>query len=156
MKTILEAVLEDPDLSMLKGALEVLKATDAPKSKGSLYDAVTKALNDKNGKLTLFAPTNAAFDKIKNIKLDQKELTEILLYHVAAGSHPSNTFLTKFTILKTALGQKPIVVMNEDGKVKVCNAFVEMADIMCVNGVVHKIDTVLSPEECMKAEKTAK
>lgn len=156
MKTILQTVQDDPDLSKLEGALSVLKATDAPGKNGSLYDAVAAALNNKNGKLTLFAPTNAAFAAISNLAINQKELTEILLYHIAAGIHPSNTFITKFTTLKTALGGNPIVVMNEDGKVKVCNASVEKADIVCTNGIIHKIDAVLSPADCKKADTETK
>jgi uncharacterized surface protein with fasciclin (FAS1) repeats len=47
--------------------------------------------------------------------------------------------------LKTVEGQ-PIMVSVEDGKVKVDNADVVKTDIVCSNGVIHVIDSVLMPK----------
>lgn len=113
------------------------------------------------GPFTVFAPTNAAFDKLPEgtvptlLKPENKEkLTKVLTYHVVPGRLDAMTIQKalekkgKIT-LKTVAGEK-LTVMVEDGKVKVMDqnggvATVTIADVYQSNGVIHVVDTVLLP-----------
>ena len=46
----------------------------------------------------------------------------------------------------TTLEGESVMLNNKDGKEIVDGAFVTKADIVCGNGVIHVIDTVLMPE----------
>jgi uncharacterized surface protein with fasciclin (FAS1) repeats len=102
------------------------------------------------GPFTVFAPTNEAFAKLPPgtvdnlLKPENKEkLKEILLYHV----HVGDAIMAgdaKTMSLSTAEG-KPLMVSVDNGAVTVNGAHVVKADIVCSNGVIHWIDTVLMP-----------
>jgi transforming growth factor-beta-induced protein len=103
------------------------------------------------GPFTVFAPTDEAFAKLPAgtledlLKPENKEkLKGILTYHVVAGKVMAKD-VTKLKAAKTVNGQElKITVM--DGTVMVDNAKVTKTDIMCSNGVIHVIDTVLLPK----------
>lgn len=103
------------------------------------------------GDFTLFAPTDAAFDNLPEGLLDELlgdpdgALTDILLYHTADGILLSGDLEDQQTI-ETLLGENVTVTIS-DGDVFINNAQVTTADIVTVNGVVHVIDVVLTPEE---------
>lgn len=119
----------------------------------SLTSAVVKAellpaLTNPLTKLTVFAPTNAAFDNLAtalgtdlNGVLAHPQLADILLYHVI-GDEVLSTELTNGAV-PTLNGQN--VTINLTGGVKVNNANVTLADLTVSNGVVHVIDAVLVP-----------
>src|SRR3954452_8522697 len=104
------------------------------------------------GPFTVFAPTNAAFDKLPKgtvddlLKPENKEkLRSILLYHV----HPGDAIMAKDVKtmkLSTAQG-KDLDVKAEGGNVMINNAKVIKTDVVCSNGVIHWIDTVVMPPE---------
>ncbi len=102
------------------------------------------------GPFTVFAPTDAAFAKLpagtvdELLKPENKEkLTAILTYHVVSGKVTAAQVM-KMTSAKTVNGQ-PVTISATGGTVMVNNAKVTKADIMCSNGVIHVIDTVLMP-----------
>lgn len=103
------------------------------------------------GPFTVFAPTDAAFAKLPEgtveslVKPENKaKLSGILTFHVVSGKVLAADVM-KMTSAKTVNGQSaPIVV--KDGKVHVGNATVVTADIICDNGVIHVIDSVLMPK----------
>ncbi|WP_312135946.1 fasciclin domain-containing protein [Brevundimonas sp. BH3] len=115
------------------------------------------------GPFTVFAPTNAAFDKIpaadRNALMEpakKADLTKILTYHVvpgrlaaadlAAQAAANNGTATLTTVqggkltLRDAGGGKWEITDAKGGK-----ATITMADQARTNGVVHVIDTVLMP-----------
>ncbi|MEG1452903.1 fasciclin domain-containing protein [Brevundimonas sp.] len=115
------------------------------------------------GPFTVFAPTNAAFDKIpaadRNALMQpamKADLTKILTYHVvpgrlvaadlAAQAAANNGTATLTTVqggkltLRDAGGGKWEITDAKGGK-----ATITMADQARTNGVVHVIDTVLMP-----------
>ena len=102
------------------------------------------------GPFTVFAPTDAAFDKLPSGKLDsllkpenKAELAAILNYHLVSGRN-SAADVGKWQTAKTVNGQAaPIKV--EGSKVFVGGAEVSKADIGCSNGVIHGIDRVIMP-----------
>ncbi|SRR6056297_1210026 len=102
------------------------------------------------GPFTVFAPTDAAFDKLPDgtledlLKPENKEkLTNILTYHVVPKKIMSSDISGK-TEVETVEGSK-LPVDATDG-VKVDGATVETADIEAANGVIHAIDTVVMPK----------
>jgi len=102
------------------------------------------------GPLTLFAPTDDAFDALPagvlaSLLADPTgALTQVLLYH-AVGGVALSTDLTDGMMITTIQGQDITVTINANG-VFINDAQVIVADIIADNGVVHVIDAVLVPE----------
>ena len=115
------------------------------------------------GPFTVFAPTNAAFDKLPAgtvgtlVKPENKEtLTKILTYHVVAGKVSSADLLKLIkngngkAVVTTVSGGKltamrngkKITLMDEKGG----KATVTIKDVNQSNGVIHVIDSVLLPK----------
>ncbi|MFC4585810.1 fasciclin domain-containing protein [Sphaerisporangium corydalis] len=121
-----------PDLSTL---------VDAAKKAG-LVDTLNSAKD-----ITIFAPSNAAFDKIPKDQLDKLlankgELTKILTYHVVQG-RKTPADLEKGDVA-TVEGAK--VATKRDGDtVKIGGAEVLCGDLQTQNATVYVIDSVLKP-----------
>lgn len=99
------------------------------------------------GPFTVFAPTDEAFakipeDQIQALLANKTQLTEVLTYHVVAGSVMSSD-LENGMMVETLQGGD-LSINTTDG-VMVNDAKVVQADIVCSNGVIHAIDTVLMP-----------
>ncbi len=115
------------------------------------------------GPFTVFAPTNAAFDKLPAgtvetvLKPENKDmLTKILTYHVVAGKMDARAIAKAIKAgngkaeLTTVSGGKlwasmqgnKLILTDEKGG----TATVTIANVMQKNGVIHVIDTVLMPE----------
>jgi uncharacterized surface protein with fasciclin (FAS1) repeats len=100
------------------------------------------------GPLTLFAPTDAAFNALPTgtvaaLLNDLPTLTNILLHHVVGDSVMSG-MLSNGQVVTTLLGTDLTVTINSSG-VYIDNAMVTVVDIIADNGVVHVIDAVLLP-----------
>jgi uncharacterized surface protein with fasciclin (FAS1) repeats len=103
------------------------------------------------GPFTVFAPTDEAFAKLpagtlENLmKPENKEkLVAILTYHVVPGKVLAAQ-VTKMNSAKTVNGQSLTISAN-NGTVMVDNAKVVKTDILCSNGVIHVIDSVVLPK----------
>jgi uncharacterized surface protein with fasciclin (FAS1) repeats len=107
-----------------------------------------------DGPFTVFAPTDAAFEKLPAgtvdslLKPENKDtLKAILLIHVVPGSVMAAD-VVKLKEAKTAGGAT--VKISTDGGVKVGTAKgmsnVTKTDIKASNGVIHVIDAVILPE----------
>jgi uncharacterized surface protein with fasciclin (FAS1) repeats len=106
------------------------------------------ALTNPLASLTVFAPTNTAFDNLATALgtnlagiLANPELVDILLYHVIGSQ-----------VLSGALVNGPVVTLNGQSVtvnlmtgVMINTANVTVADLPADNGVVHVIDAVLVP-----------
>ena len=102
------------------------------------------------GPFTVFAPTNAAFEKLGNDQVQsllepqsRDQLTKILTYHVVPGTL-SAADLSDGQKLETVAGETLTVKVDGD-KVMVGDATVVKPDVNASNGVVHVIDSVLTP-----------
>lgn len=107
------------------------------------------------GPFTVFAPTNAAFDKLPKGAVaglmdpaSKAKLASVLTYHVIPGRLLAAD-LKDGQELTTVNGEK-LRVMVKDGKVMVSNgkdapATVQIADVISSNGVTHVIDGVVLP-----------
>lgn len=99
---------------------------------------------------TVFAPTNAAFNKVPKKTLNELAsnkamLKKVLLYHVLPGKVPASKVL-KMKSAKTAEGSK--VTFSVRGKSAFVNdSKIITTDIRCSNGIVHAINAVLLPPE---------
>lgn len=104
------------------------------------------------GPFTVFAPTNAAFEKLPAgtvetlLKPESKnDLTGILTYHVVSGAVKAAD-LKDGQKLATVNG-KELTVSIKDGVVMIDGAVVTTADLTAGNGVVHVIDAVVLPKK---------
>jgi uncharacterized surface protein with fasciclin (FAS1) repeats len=103
------------------------------------------------GPFTVFAPTDEAFAKLpagtleELLKPENKDkLVAILTYHVVAGEVKASD-VVKLSSAKAVNGE-PLKIAPTSGNVMINDANVVKADILCSNGVIHVIDTVLLPE----------
>ncbi len=154
---VIDAVILPSGVAAQKGTINATIVDIALENAGfsTLVDAVLAA--DLAGTLsgpgpyTVFAPTNEAFAKTlgelgitaEELLSNKALLTDILLYHVYAGSIDA----------QDALGMGEIQMLNGDtatvsvrnGVVYVNDASVSRANIYTRNGVIHVIDAVLIP-----------
>lgn len=115
-----------------------------------------------SGPFTVFAPTNAAFDKLPAgtvamlVKPENKAtLTNILTYHVVAGQMDSKAIAKAIkhgkgtARLKTVSGGTLTAWMNGSNLIlrdeKGGESMVTIADVRQSNGVIHVVDAVLMP-----------
>ncbi|MBC8085304.1 MAG: fasciclin domain-containing protein [Hymenobacter sp.] len=129
-----------PDHTTLLKALQAAGLAD--KAKGA-------------GPYTVFAPDNAAFEKLPAGTVstllqpaNKKKLANILSYHVVSGSVMAAD-LKDGQVVKTVQGES-LTVGVQGGTVTLKDAkggtsTVTKADIKTTNGVVHSVDTVLMP-----------
>ena len=102
------------------------------------------------GPFTVFAPTNAAFDKLPAgtvdglLKPEKKEaLTDILQYHVSVGVFKEAT-MTDGQVIGQVNGDN-ITISKKDGKTIVNGTATVVAAIPASNGIVYVVDGVLLP-----------
>jgi uncharacterized surface protein with fasciclin (FAS1) repeats len=108
------------------------------------------------GPYTVFAPTNAAFAKLKKnapktyaaVASDKALLKKVLTYHVLAKKVASSGAVAaakQNASVKTVEGEK-IKLSLKGGKLFLNgNSQVIVADVAATNGVIHAINTVLVP-----------
>lgn len=100
--------------------------------------------------LTVVAPTNSAFAKLPQDEVDfltspngKSELVRILLYHVFSGIFTSDR-LQAGAVVPTLQGGSVTVSLDP---VKFNDSKALEVDVLANNGVLHKIDTVLDPND---------
>ena len=166
--TVNGATVTLPDVATSNGVIhvidKVLMPTDTPNDiprtaqctgiHDSLVAAVIQAelleTLQGEGPFTIFAPTDQAFADagIDLASLDTPEgkaiLSDILLYHVVAGEVPSSA-LSDCTST-TAVNEQPLAFTVGD-TVMVNDATVTLPDVATSNGIIHVIDTVLTPSD---------
>ena len=133
---IVDTAVAAGSLKTLAAALQAADLVDTLKGKGPF---------------TVFAPTDEAFAKLPPgtvedlLKPENKEkLVAILTYHVVPGRDLASQ-IAKMNSVKTVNGQSLAISVN-GGTVMVGNAEVIKTDILCSNGVIHVIDSVLLPK----------
>lgn len=134
-KDVVKVAISSPDHTTLVAAVKAAE----------LVDVLSNA-----GPFTVFAPTNAAFDKLPAgtvedlLKPEKKEaLQDILQYHVAVAVYKTD-MLQDGQIISMANDGK-VTIGVKDGKYTVNGANI-LASIPASNGIVHVIDAVLLPK----------
>lgn len=143
-----EAVKDD------ESAKDVVKVAIGSKDHTTLVaalkqaDLVTSLSNA--GPFTVFAPTNAAFDKLPAgtveslMKPEKKDdLQNILQYHVTLSAMKAESFTDGQTL--GMVNGDNVIVSIKNGKVMLNNSAVIIASIPASNGIIHVIDGVLLP-----------
>lgn len=146
--TIVEVAQDNPDLATLVSAIRSAELGETLSG---------------DGPYTLFAPTNAAFEKVPQSSRDELMseagkggLTNILTYHVVEGE-------TMEMVLASAIenaGEEGYEIKSSNGATLTATmegsdivlrdgagntAIITATDIDASNGVIHTIDTVLMP-----------
>ena len=140
--------------SVMAGEKDIVDTAVAAGQFKTLATALTKAdlveALKGDGPLTVFAPTDEAFSKLPKgtveslLKPENKsKLVAILTYHVVPGKVLAKD-VVKLTAAKTLNGQRVDIKASDKG-VKIDNANVTTTDIVCSNGVIHVIDSVILP-----------
>jgi len=112
-----------------------------------LVDALSNA-----GPFTVFAPINAAFDKLPAgtveglLKPEKKEaLIDILQYHVSVGVYKAESFTDGQSLGQVNGGNIKITIVN--GKPLINGKAHIIASVPAANGIIHVIDEVLLPPQ---------
>ena len=132
--TIVDVAAGNPDFSTLVAAVKAAGLVETLSSEGPF---------------TVFAPTNEAFAKLPEGKVDSlladvPMLKKILTYHVVAGKVMAADVVGLNSA--TTVQGDDVKIAVVDGKVKLNDsATVTATDIEASNGVIHVIDTVLIP-----------
>jgi uncharacterized surface protein with fasciclin (FAS1) repeats len=133
---------------------DIVKVAIGSKDHTTLVTAVKAAelvdVLSNAGPFTVFAPTNAAFEKLPAgtveglLKPEKKDaLADILQYHVAVAVYKPEMF-TDGQVLSMANGGN-VTMGVKDGKITVNGANV-VATVPASNGIIHIIDNVLLPK----------
>ncbi|MFH5804578.1 fasciclin domain-containing protein [Alienimonas sp. DA493] len=111
---------------------------------------LAETLASEDAELTVFAPTDEAFDKLpegalEDLLKDKEKLKTVLLYHVVKGEVKADTVVTLGGKQVDTLAGKKVKVSVKDGTVMLNKAKVLKTDVTASNGVIHVIDSVLLP-----------
>ncbi len=135
-KNILQIAMSSPDHTTLVAGV---KAT-------GLEDVLSN-----NGPLTVFAPTNEAFDKLPAGTLENllkpenlQKLKMILTYHVAPGTYKGKLFKDG---QKLFVATGDYLLVERKGDVVKVNGSEILATIDATNGVIHVVGDVFLPPE---------
>ena len=120
------------------------------------FETLTKLLKQAHlvhvlkqpGPYTVFAPTDAAFAKVPERKLNallrnRSKLRSVLLSHVAAGELPAADVVQRSSV--ETLNGKRVRIRVRNSNVFLNKARVVTPDVMASNGVIHVINRVLIP-----------
>lgn len=134
-QNITDLVVSNSDFSLLEAA--VIRA--------GLADAL------RSGTLTVFAPTNAAFqaagfaNEAAINAAPVATLQAVLQYHVVGQRLGASDIATAANTEVKTLSNGTLYVTKNDAGVSVNGARVTQADLAAANGVIHVIDKVLMP-----------
>ena len=156
MNTLSTATSKTPDIASTsiergKNVVDTAAANGSFKTFGNALRRSGLADTLKGeGPFTLFAPTDAAFEKLPAGQLEtwlkpenKNELMDVMNYHVIAGNS-SAAEIGKLAKAETLHGQSaPIAVSGS--KVTLDGACLTAPDIAATNGVLHGIDKVNIP-----------
>ncbi len=135
-----DVIAESPDHTYLLAAINQL--------------GIESVLQDDMASLTVFAPTNTAFDNLAaelgtdiSGLLELPELSDIVLYHVLEVSVAADDVNLGDIVTPANDANTLKLTKTADGMVYINQAMVETADLTTDNGIVHSIDAVLLPSE---------
>lgn len=137
-----------------KGEKNIVETAMADKNLSTLSELLTESglaeTLKGDGPFTVFAPSNAAFDKLgkealESLKKDKAKLGSVLKYHVHSGKLMAADVSKAKTV--ATLNGADLTVAVKDKDVMVDKSKITTTDIKCKNGVIHVIDTVAMPSE---------
>lgn len=138
--SITNIAVTNPDFQLLE---------DAAIRGGVAVTLGNKNPNDPQGNFTVFAPTNAAFNRlgireaVDLTALQPGFLTNTLLYHVYSGSLPGSSIQVSSPPSASLLGPTRRIITRADGSRYVNGSKILGTDVRAANGLIHPIDKVL-------------
>ena len=159
-----DTMAEDDDMAAGGTIVEVAQGDS---NFSTLVGAVTTAnlasTLGGEGPYTVFAPTNAAFEKVDSATLEnlmsegqREQLSNVLTYHVVEGDVKAADLTRQIeeaggSLDLTTVSGGTLTATIDGGNVKLTDAngnvaTVTQTDVDASNGVIHAIDTVLMPE----------
>jgi len=133
--TVSEIVSGSEDFTTLAGALKAAGMTESLAAEGAF---------------TLFAPNNAAFEKLPEGTLEmllmpenRPNLRKILAYHVVPAKMMAKDLIPGQ--LQTLDGESITLTGKEGGAMTIQNAEFGLTDVNASNGVIHVVNTILMP-----------
>ena len=154
---VVDSVILPPDLT--PSALTIAEIAASDEDFETLVAAATAAnlvgtLSDPDADLTLFAPTDAAFEALGEeavpFLLDNLELlATVLLYHVLGAEVTSvDAIVAAGNSVTMANGEDASIGFGESGRTLMINgANITVTDIVASNGIIHVLDSVLGVDE---------
>ena len=148
--TVLMQAQRDPDLTTLVSALQTA--------------GMDQTLNGA-GPFTIFAPNNAAFEKVPAARCDaltapegRADLRRLLTYHVVPGRLDAASLVQRVQTgggslaLTTMQGGVLTARVNAAGSIELTDAAggvsrVSKPEVIASNGVIHAVDTVAEPPD---------
>jgi uncharacterized surface protein with fasciclin (FAS1) repeats len=135
---------------------DVVKVAVGSKDHSTLVAAVKQAelvdVLSNAGPFTVFAPTNAAFEKVPKETLEslmkeenKAQLQDILQYHVSVGVFKPEMLQDGQVINQANSGN--ITITKKDDKIIVNGTATIIASIPASNGIIHVVDGVLLPPQ---------
>jgi uncharacterized surface protein with fasciclin (FAS1) repeats len=104
------------------------------------------AILKQNAPVTVFAPTDDAFQKAPpgtiDFPLNAEKIGKLLDYHIVKGAVTSNELTTRKA---PTINGASLDIKVTDGKIMVNDAHVLKADVKVAGGVIYVIDKVLIP-----------
>ena len=166
-----DAVLRQADVSTSNGIVHIIDSVLVPTKEEptSILETANKAgsfktllaavetagLEDylESGEsVTIFAPTDAAFNKLPAGTVEQllkpenrKKLETVLINHALQGSVGAGTALSQGTA--ETLGNQTLKFKIQEGRFQVNGITIDTVDLVCSNGIIHVVDEVILFEE---------
>jgi uncharacterized surface protein with fasciclin (FAS1) repeats len=144
-QTLEQLIRANPNLTLFVEALNRVS---------TINPTIAASLSSNANALTVFAPTNAAFETLGYTsqgiqRANPTVLSSVLLYHIAQGRYFS-TNLTSNNQFKVSGGSYSLLVVKSDatglilkGAASTSNTNVIATNFMATNGVLHVVDKVL-------------
>lgn len=150
---VIDAVLMPP-ADVGEPTMNIVETAVANDDFETLVAAVTAAglvdtLSNEEATFTVFAPTDAAFERlgaanVEALLQDTDLLTEILTQHVVAASVNVPTAYSLIgSNATTVSGNEIAISLTGENTLRFGGAEIEITDIHTTNGIIHVIDTVV-------------
>lgn len=153
---VIDVVLQPPVPNDMSGDGTIVEVAVAAGNFTTLVTALQvtgldEVLASEDGTFTVFAPTDEAFsalgeDTINALLGDLDTLSDILLYHVIAGSAVDSMTALSLAGMTVEMGNGDLAQLTLiDGALFIDGARIIATDIQASNGVIHVIDAVMTP-----------
>jgi transforming growth factor-beta-induced protein len=145
-----------PPIATTQNLLETLETRGLTTLVTAIQAAGLGSLLEGPGPLTLFGPTNAAFEALPPGELQRlldplnmNELRALLEYHLVASELSSSTLLGLTSVM--SIEGSDLLVDSPGGVLFVNEARVVADDVEATNGVLHEVDAVVMPPTSLLA-----
>jgi len=136
--TILQAIAQESSFSIFS---KIISSSN-----------MSASLGNKDSKYTIFIPTDRAFSKIGGSFIDSlfqpsssTILNDLVNYHIISGIYDKSKLIIQQSV-KTLQGKSINILVDQQKTIIDNSSALIYYDIPVNNGIIHVVDTVLSPE----------